>query len=145
MIFGELASHKSRSLVIHPPGDMRANLLGMTILIVAQEEKGASTCRSCDALKFISTGLDAALHGNLGHAQHVGDFAFLEARGVILEGQQIRVLVHSEAAQTVSIGKLAQHAELFGAQRPWQFVGDFDEGHSPIIASAARMLEAQDR
>lgn len=48
---------------------------------------------------------DAALHGDPGHAQDVGDFGFLQARGVILEREAIGVFVDAKAAQTVGIGE----------------------------------------
>jgi len=49
--------------------------------------------------------LDAALDGDSRHAQDVSDFGFLQARGVILERDAIRVFVDAKAAQTVGIGE----------------------------------------
>lgn len=79
--------------------------------------------------------LDAATDGNAGHAEDVSDLAFLQARGVVFEGQLIEVFVDAETAQAVGIGELPQSTELLWAKRARQFVGDFDEGHAAIIAT----------
>jgi len=80
-------------------------------------------------------GLDASLDGYLRHAQDVSDFGFLEARCVILKRQLIELLIDLEAPQAVGVRKLAESAELFGAQGPLQFVGYFHQGHAWIIAT----------
>lgn len=80
--------------------------------------------------------LHAALNRDARHAQDVSHFGFLQARSVIFEGQAMEVLINAEAAQTVGIGELTEGAELFGAQRALQFVGDFDQGHAWIIATS---------
>ncbi len=82
--------------------------------------------------------LDAALGRDARHAQDVSHFGFLQARSIIFEGQAMEVLINAEAAQTVGIGELPEGAELFGAQRALQFVGDFDQGHAWIIAMSSR-------
>jgi hypothetical protein len=84
-----------------------------------------------------STGLrlDAALDGYAGHAQDVSDFGLLQAGCVVLERKLIELLVDLEAPQAIGVGELAESAELFGAQRPLQFVGYFHQGHIWIIAT----------
>ena len=84
--------------------------------------------------------LDAALHGNAGHAEHVSDFAFLQARGVVFKGEAIELLIHSEAAEPIGVCELAEGAELLRAQRALQVVGDFDKRHAAIIAAAQERL-----
>jgi len=49
--------------------------------------------------------LDAALDGDSRHTQDVGDFGFLQPRGVILEREAIGLFVDAKAAQTVGIGE----------------------------------------
>ena len=79
--------------------------------------------------------LDASLDWYARHAQYVGDLGFFQARCVILERQLIELLVDLEAPQAIGVGELAEGAELFGAQRPLQFVGYFHQGHIWIIAT----------
>ena len=79
--------------------------------------------------------LDASLDGYAGHAQDVSDFGLLQARCVIFKRQLIELLVDLETPQAIGVGELAESAELFGAQRPLQFVGYFHQGHNWIIAT----------
>ncbi len=79
--------------------------------------------------------LDTSLDWYAGHAQDVGDFGLFQARCVILERQLVELLVDLEAPQAIGVGELAEGAELFGAQRPLQFVGYFHQSHMWIIAT----------
>jgi len=79
--------------------------------------------------------LNASLDWYAGHAQDVGDFGLLQARCVVLERQLVELLVDLEASQAIGVGELAEGAELFGAQRPLQFVGYVHQGHIWIIAA----------
>ncbi len=60
------------------------------------------------------------------HAQDVSHFGLFQPRSVIFERQAIEVFIDVKAPQAIGIGELAESAELFGPQRPLQFVSDFD-------------------
>ena len=82
--------------------------------------------------------IHSALHGNGGMAQHMLHLCFQQARGVVFKRQVVFVFVHANAAETVSVGKLAELAQLVVVQRRLQFVGDVHECHASSISARAR-------
>jgi hypothetical protein len=87
----------------------------------------------------IKAGLvDFAGDGDGGLAEDMSDLGFVEARGVVLEGKVFLGFVEAEAAQAVSIGKVAEALELVLGKRGLQFVSDFDECHAGDYTSGGK-------
>lgn len=96
-------------------------------------ESGSTAGPSAGRLPQFNS-IDFASDGNAGLAEGVGDLRFAEARSIVFEGQHFFGVVDAEAAEAVSVGELAEAAELRIRQGRLQFVGDFHEGHGESIA-----------
>jgi hypothetical protein len=68
-------------------------------------------------------------NGDAGLAEDVGDLGFVEARGVVFEGELVFLFVDVKAPEAIGVGEFAEAAELFEAQRRLQLVGDFKKCH----------------
>jgi hypothetical protein len=82
--------------------------------------------------------MDLAGDSDAGLAEHVGDLSLTQARGVVFERQLVLGLIYAEAAQAIGVREFAQMAQLFFGERGLQFVGNFHESHSGIIAARLR-------
>lgn len=72
--------------------------------------------------------------GDSGLAEGVEHLGFAEARGVVFEGDAVLLLIHTEAAESISVGEFAEALELFVAERGMELVADFEKCHAESIA-----------
>lgn len=94
------------------------------------EEEGESEFQRSVLLLAKRAGLiDLAGDGDAGLSEDMSDLGLAESGGVVFESEAVVLLVDLEAAQAVSVGELAETAELLEAERRLQFVSDFEECH----------------
>ena len=87
-------------------------------------------------MAIFSQSVHFAGDGDAGLAEDVGDLGLAEAGSVIFEGEMIVLLIDTESAEAVGVGKFAQAAELLEAEGGLQFVGDFQECHGGNYSSS---------
>jgi len=69
--------------------------------------------------------------------ESVKDLGFPEARGIVLEGEAVMLLVYAQATKAIGVGELAQALELLVAKRRLQLIGDFEKCHAGNYTSGA--------
>jgi hypothetical protein len=91
-------------------------------------------CAPDDTASFGGWALvEAAGDGDAGLAKDVCDLSDAKAGGVIFERKVELGIVELEATEAVSVGKLAEGAELVVGERRLEFEFGFEERHKQII------------